>query len=41
MGGPNDAALAEPHSWFGDLLNRGVNSFTDWTNYNTRRVTEP
>lgn len=40
MGGPHDAAMAEPHSWWGDGINRGINRFTEWTGYDTRRVTD-
>lgn len=40
MGGPNDAALAEPHNGVSDTINSGVNAFTEWTGYNTQRVTD-
>jgi len=40
MGGPNDAALAEPHTSHGDAINRGINRFTEWTGYSSRRVTD-
>ncbi len=40
MGGPNDAAMAEPHTWWGDALNTGVNALTAATGYDSHRVTD-
>src|SRR5579859_2204265 len=40
MGGPNDAAMAEPHNAVSDTINAGVNWFTEQTGYSTHRVTD-
>jgi hypothetical protein len=32
--------MAEPSTWYGDLLNRGVNAMTEATGYDSHRVTD-
>jgi len=39
--GPNDKAMAEPHTPWGDAINSVVNKVTSLTGYDSHRVTDP